>query len=158
MPDATNILRAERDDLSAILTLQLLAYQSEAKLLNDFTIPPLRETLDDVRRQFAGGIILKAITPSGDVIGSVRGTVNEGTLHIGKLMVHPEHQGKGLGGRLLREIEKYSPQPRYEFFTSTKSARNISLYEKNGYVQYFTKELTPEIQLVYLEKHRQAVL
>lgn len=154
MPDTTIILRADRDDLSAILDLQHLAYQSEAKLLNDFTIPPLRETLDDVWRQFRDGIILKAVTPSGEIVGSVRGIVKGGTLHIGKLIVHPDHQGKGLGGMLLREIEKYYPLLRYELFTSTKSTRNISLYEKNGYVQYSTKALTPEVQLVYLEKCR----
>jgi hypothetical protein len=82
MSDAITILRAERGDLPAILALQHLAYQSEAKLLNDFTIPPLRETLDDVSRQFAGGIILKAITPPDGIIGSVRGIVNEGTSFV----------------------------------------------------------------------------
>lgn len=146
------IVLAEETDLQAILELQHLAYLSEAKLLNDFSIPPLRETIEDTRRQYSEGVILKAITPSGRIVGSVRGREADGTLHVGKLMVHPDHQGKGIGSRLLREIEKHCPVPRYELFTSGKSARNISLYERMGYVRFSEKLLTPELKMVYLEK------
>ena len=45
------IVRAERPDLEEILRLQYLAYQSEARLLNNFSIPPLREKLEDLVRQ-----------------------------------------------------------------------------------------------------------
>ena len=101
-------------DLPKILTLQHLAYQHKAKVLNNFAILPFRETLDDIRKQNTDGTILKAVTSSGELIGSVRGSARDGTLYIGKLMVRPEHQGKGLGGRLLREIETCCSQPRYD--------------------------------------------
>ena len=37
---------AKAADLPDILDLQYLAYQSEAKLLNNFSIPPLQEKLE----------------------------------------------------------------------------------------------------------------
>ena len=40
-----NIEKAEREDLQEILDLQYLAYQSEARLLNNMDIPPLKQTL-----------------------------------------------------------------------------------------------------------------
>ncbi|UYZ83420.1 hypothetical protein MTZ49_12555 [Entomomonas sp. E2T0] len=48
-------------DLPAILELQKLAYQSEAKLLNNFNIPPLKQTLINVEEEFKKGIILPII-------------------------------------------------------------------------------------------------
>ena len=89
------IVRAERPDLEEILRLQYLAYQSEARLLNNFSIPPLRENLEDLVRQFeAGMVFLKAVDTDGDLMGSVRARATQGTVYVGKLMVHPQHQGK----------------------------------------------------------------
>ena len=94
-PDDCAILEAEESDLAAILALQRLAYQSEAALLGDFSIPPLKETLEEVREQHRLGMILKAVDGCGRIVGSVRGRPENGTLFIGKLMVHPERQGRG---------------------------------------------------------------
>jgi len=50
--------------LAEILSLQKLAYQSEAKLLNDYTIQPLTQTLIELQNEFnkyGTGVILKLI-------------------------------------------------------------------------------------------------
>lgn len=104
-----HIVQAEEADLEAILELQRLAYQGEARLLNDFSIPPLMQTLEEMKEEFRSGIFLKAVDEKGKIVGSVRGTLRGDTLLIGKLMVHPEHQGNGLGSCLLQELEKNCP-------------------------------------------------
>ncbi len=145
---------ADREDLPAILSLQKLAYQSEAQLVNDFTIQPLTQTLDELREEFASGVVLKAVdeeTPN-EVIGSVRGKVSDGTLYVGKLIVHPSRQNQGLGTRLLRELESLYPHLRYELFTSTKSMKNLYIYTKNGYLEFRREELSDNLALVFLEK------
>ena len=47
------IEKAIETDLNEILNLQRLAYQSEAILLNNFSIPPLMQTLEEVQQEFA---------------------------------------------------------------------------------------------------------
>lgn len=147
------IVRAERPDLEEILRLQYLAYQSEARLLNNFSIPPLRENLEDLVRQFeAGMVFLKAVDTDGALVGSVRARVEQNRVYVGKLMVHPQRRGKGLGTRLLAALESMVPQARYELFTSTQSLRNLRLYERTGYRPFREEEPEPGLRLVFLEK------
>ncbi|MGN0245576.1 MAG: GNAT family N-acetyltransferase [Lachnospiraceae bacterium] len=148
-----NIEKAEREDLQDILDLQYLAYQSEARLFNNMDIPPLKQTLEDVQNEYEKGVFLKALDEKGKIIGSVRGYLEDGTVYIGKLMVHPRDQGKGIGTKLLLSIERVFPGYRYELFTSTKSKRNIELYEKLGYKVFSEKNITEELRFVYLEKN-----
>lgn len=73
-----HIVQAEEADLEAILELQRLAYQGEARLLNDFSIPPLMQTLEEMKEEFRSGIFLKAVDEKGKIVGSVRGTLRGG--------------------------------------------------------------------------------
>lgn len=115
-------------------------------------IPPLKQTLEEVFHEYEKGIILKTLNEEGKIIGSVRGYLEDGTVYIGKLMVHPEEQGKGIGTKLLLSIEREFHGNRYELFTSTKSKRNIELYEKLGYKVFSERKITEELRFVYLEK------
>ncbi len=146
------IEKAERTDLDRILKLQYIAYQSEAQLFGGKTIPPLTQTLEEVEAEYDKGIILKMTSEDGTIIGSVRAAEEDGTVHIGKLMVHPDQQHKGYGKRLLLGIEKYFPDKQFELFTSTRSAANIRLYEKMGYEAFDTKAVDDELEFVYLRK------
>ena len=146
------IKRAEYKDLQEILYLQYLAYQSEAELFGSKDIPPLKQTLDEVIEEFNNGIILKLTDENGAIIGSVRATEKNGTVYIGKLMVHPDHRCKGYGTKLLSEIESCYPDRRYELFTSTRSVDNIRLYEKVGYKIFDRKPVDDELVFVYMEK------
>lgn len=146
------VVRAEKRDLQKILDLQYLAYQSEARLFDNQDIPPLKQTLTDVENEFQKGIILKALDEDKTIIGSVRAFCDNGTAYIGKLMVHPSKQGQGIGTKLLLEMEKQYPDQRYELFTSTKSEKNIALYQKLGYKIFDEEQITEELRFVYMEK------
>ena len=147
------ILRAEKGDLRKILDLQYIAYQSEARLFKDQDIPPLKQTLADVEKEYQKGNILKALDDDKNIIGSVRAFCDNGTVYIGKLMVHPSKQGQGIRTKLLIEMEKQYPKQRYELFTSTKSEKNIVLYQKLGYKVFDEKQVTEELRFVYMEKY-----
>lgn len=146
------IKKAQKEDLEKILELQYLAYQSEAKLFGNMDIPPLKQTIEEVYNEFQKGTILKALDDIGVIIGSVRAYQENGTVYIGKLMVHPEMQRKGIGTKLLLEIEREYPNQRYELFTSTKSISNIRLYERLGYKIFKEETVSQELQFVYLQK------
>lgn len=146
------IERAEPIDLQEILDLQYLAYQSEAKLFNNPNIPPLKQTWSDVLEEYQKGLILKASDDTGRIVGSIRGYCSNETVYIGKLMVHPDMQNQGIGTKLLNSIEKEFPNQRYELFTSTRSSKNIILYERLGYKIFDEKKITDELKFIYLEK------
>lgn len=146
------IQKAEKKDLKEILDLQYLAYQSEAKLLNNFDIPPLKQTLEEVEKEYNNGIFLKVIDENEGIVGSVRAYSQDDILHIGKLIVQPDLQGQGIGTKLLKEIERVCPHKTYELFTSSKSTKNIKLYERLGYKVFEEKAISKDLKFIYLRK------
>ena len=147
------ITEAEFADLEQILELQYLAYQSEAILYNDFSIPPLTQTIGEIRQEYEKCIFLKATSNNGDIIGSVRASIDSDTAYIGRLIVHPEAQGQGIGTRLMKAIEQKCAATRYELFTGDKSIKNLRFYEHLGYVRFIEKEVADGLTFVYMEKY-----
>ncbi len=146
------ISQASIEDSEEILGLQKLAYRIEAERYNDYSIPPLTQTLEQLRQQFADHTILKAVT-DGRIVGTVRAHEEKGTCHVGRLAVHPAMQDQGIGAALMREIEKYFASKRFELFVGSRSDNNIHLYKKLGY-QIFRKagHECGHIEIYYMEK------
>jgi ribosomal protein S18 acetylase RimI-like enzyme len=148
---------AEPADAAEILALQKLAYHDEAAIYNEFGIPPLTQTLDGMRADLEWQTCLKAIL-DGRIIGSVRAYLSEGTCFVGRLIVHPEFQNRGLGTRLMSELELlFSHAARFELFTGHMSERNLYLYDKLGYRPFKRERISDALTLVYLEKRPPAL-
>lgn len=146
------IERATVLDAEEILVLQKLAYRSEAEIYNDFNIPPLVQTLENIEKDFENQYFLKAVM-DGKIIGSVRAYTKEGTCYIGRLIVHPDFQNRGIGTDLMNEIERiFNTCRRFELFTGDKSERNLHLYQKLGYKIFKKAKITDQTMVVYLEK------
>ena len=150
------IQKADFKDLQIILNLQYLAYQSEAQLLNNYNIPPLKQTLSELKDEYKKGTVLKAVCDS-KIVGSVRAYKENGTVYIGKLIVHPDFQRRGIGTALLYVIENACPCEHYELFTSDKSSGNIRLYEKIGYRIFKHKDISEDLRFVFLEKTKRQI-
>lgn len=151
------ITPAQLADAPTILALQKLAYHSKAVLNDDFTIPPLTQTLPEIEADFQQQVYLKAVQ-GGTIVGAVRGYEKDGTCYIGRLIVHPDRQNRGIGTQLLKAIEAhFHTAQRYELFTSENSARNLYLYQKLGYHIFRTAQLSDRVRLVYLERSNAAV-
>ena len=149
-----NVEHATIDDAQEILALQKLAYQSEAKIYNDFNIPPLHQNLDEIKAEFADQRFLK-VCEKGRIVGSVRAYIKDETCFIGKLIVHPEYQKQSIGTKLLQEIENaFDHVTRYELFTGHKSWKNLYLYKKNGYKIFRRQQVTDGLTIVFMEKYR----
>jgi ribosomal protein S18 acetylase RimI-like enzyme len=143
---------ADSRDAGEILALQIKAYLSEAELNGDFSIPPLTQTLSEIESEFPEKIFLKAVHDER-IVGSVRGYLNSGTCFIGRLIVHPGWQGRGIGSMLMDGIEKAFPKAeRFELFTGTRSSANIRLYERLGYKKFREGDMSPKVRLVFMEK------
>jgi GNAT superfamily N-acetyltransferase len=137
-------------DAGQLLTLQRAAYASEAQIYRDPFLPALTQTLDELRAELAGPVL--GIDAERRLVGAVRWTVDGDTAHIGRLVVAPDLQGKGIGTALLRSAEQASSATRFELFTGHLSEANIRLYEREGYTRTRQETLQPGVELVYMEK------
>lgn len=148
------ILQAHVREAEALLKLQYLCYQKEAALYDDYTIAPLTQSLTALLSEYDTHAIL--VARCGDeIVGSVRGQLREDTCHIGRLIVHPRFQRRGLGTRLMYAIEEhFDHAARYELFTGHRSEDNLRLYRKLGYTRFREETSSPQLRFVFLEKQR----
>ena len=147
------ISRASFSDLPEILALQRRAFQTEAEILHDWTIQPLTETLEEVQEEFEAGPVLKACDEqTGQIVGSIRGYVKDGTLFFAKLVVHPAFRRQGIGRALLDELEKTVPHQRAELFTRADNLANVRLYESAGFRKVRTVKETEKLTFLFFEK------
>ena len=96
-------------DVPALLDLQRKAFGPLCEELNWKDAPPLTESLEHAYEEFAQCTTLKVHNDEGLIIGSVNGTMTDGSLYIGRLMVLPEYQQQGIGKQLFREIQSCLP-------------------------------------------------
>ena len=164
--DGIEIKQASLEDADMILQLQIQAYLTEAEIYNDYGIPPLIQSFNEIKQEFSQQVFLKAIEKGeeeeeeggGDqtmtIVGSVRAYLKRGTAHIGRLIVKPEYQNKGIGTKLMQAIEQHFKfANRYELFTGHKSTRNLHLYQKLGYYEFKRVPVNESLTMVFLEKY-----
>jgi GNAT superfamily N-acetyltransferase len=146
------ILKAQKEDLPEILALQKLCYYEHAVKYNDFNIPPLTQTLEEIETESGSCIILKAVEET-KIVGSIRAFEKDGTCFIGRVIVHPDYQNLGIGRKLMSEIEMlFNGAARFELFTGFRDDKNLYFYNKLGYKPFKNVKVTEDLTLVYLEK------
>ena len=143
-------------DAGELLTLQRACWVQEQHANPGTRIPPLHEDLDDVVAWLGEWTTLLARS-GGRLVAGVRGRLVDGTSwDVGRLMVAPDLQGRGLGRALLAAVEAAAPPEaeRFVLFTGAGSARNLATYRKAGY------RLRPDLEAppgaVVLTKRRRA--
>ena len=126
---------ATRSDAGELLTLQRACWVQEALAIGSLdVVPALHETLDDV----VAGLEewqTRVVRVAGRLVGSVRGRLVGTTWHVGRLMVAPDLQGRGLGRALLAHAESLAPveATSCSLVTGAASADNIRMYRRAGY-------------------------
>ena len=144
-------------DVGELFTLTRACWVSEAHLNDDLGIPPLVDTLADLRASLTGWRTWVARS-HGRLVASVRGrraggagepdpaggageadpaggAGEPGAWEIGRLMVAPDLQGRGLGRAMLELAEGAAPEGtrRIHLITGVASERNQRLYRRAGY-------------------------
>ncbi|MEH0819682.1 MULTISPECIES: GNAT family N-acetyltransferase [unclassified Micromonospora] len=141
-------------DAGEILTVQRAAYVDEAQRYGDPFLPPLTETLDEVRAVLAGPTIVLVARAGHRLVGSVRARVAGDTAHVGRLSVAPDQQGGGIGSRLLGAVESACAgrAVRLELFTGAQSTGNLRFYRRHGYRVVGHRPDPNGVRLAVLEK------
>jgi tRNA (guanine37-N1)-methyltransferase len=127
---------ATRADAGELFTLTRACWLQELWANPGVVIPALEESFEEAIRGLADWTTYVA-RAGGRIIGSTRGRlVGDGTVwDVGRVMVAPDLQGRGLGRYLLELIEDAAPAEAmsYELWTGARSVDNIRMYKKAGY-------------------------
>jgi GNAT superfamily N-acetyltransferase len=154
-PFRPQVVLASLDDLSEVLRVQQVAFGRVAAQfgLDPHQLPPLIETLDDLRALHASGTdFFIATAPSGAVIGSVRALPMDGIVEIGRLVVDDGWLRRGVGTALMVTLESSYPAARaFRLFTGAEASAPLNLYAALGYRETERDE-SHGVSLVWLEK------
>lgn len=128
------IRKATESDLDALLEVQKAAFLRYTDFLLPEQLPPLNETIEQVKKDLE----LKTVLVSengGGISGSVRYFVKGGVCIVERLSVLPKHQGKGIGRGLVTAVEGQVTGQAHKIYLETGLlAHNLLLfYTKLGY-------------------------
>lgn len=141
-PTPTTIALVGDEHAGELLTLRRAAFVTEAQLYGDPNIPPLTQTLGELRADLAREDVVTIGAWEGTrLVGSVRVEIEGSRATLGRLAVAPDKQGRGIGTEMLFAVLPYLPEQITEIwvFTGKDSKQNLALYTRHGYEEQYDK-------------------
>ncbi|MDP4503091.1 GNAT family N-acetyltransferase [Nonomuraea turcica] len=114
-----------------LFALQKAAYAVEAAIIKDDRIPPLHESLADLRAQPLQW--LGAVDEDGRLAGAVAWEETDDEMDINRLIVHPSALRRGIGRALVKEVLVRAGVRRVVVSTGRDNAPARRLYEGLGF-------------------------
>ncbi|MEL6524324.1 MAG: GNAT family N-acetyltransferase [Chloroflexota bacterium] len=145
----TRLNLAHTKTAQRILTIQRLAYRIEADLIDFDGIPQLHESLAELQASsetFLGYHVNKTIA------GVLSYEIDDTTLDIGRLVVHPDHFRKGIGRQLVQHVETIPHITKIIVSTGARNKPACNLYESLGYTHTDTREILAGLTIAFYEK------
>ncbi len=128
-----------------LFELQRASYLIEAKLINFFEIPPLLETIDELKKSeetFLGYFV------GDEIAGAVSFTIEGDVLTICRMIVHPNHFRKGIAQSLLKGVEHRNGKITiFKVSTGKENPPAKGLYLKYGYKFIGDFEVVPGLYI-----------
>ena len=141
---------SDPDTLGRVWELQRAAYAVEAELIGFAGIPPLHESLQQLRD--CGESFLGLDDETG-LAGAVSWTrLYGGTLDICRLMVHPRAHRRGIATTLLDSLDRLEPAARAVVATGTANLPALALYRRRGFTPTGTRQVGPATTVTLLER------
>lgn len=137
-----------------LLTLRRAAFVSEAQVYGDPNIPPLTQTLGELRDDLAAdGVITLGAWSGYRLVGSVRVEIEDKKATLGRLAVAPDMQGQGIGTQMMFAVLPLLPDQVDEIwvFTGRDSKQNIALYKNQGYEHQYD-QVAGDLTYAYLRR------
>jgi GNAT superfamily N-acetyltransferase len=136
--------------LRQIVEVQRAAYAVEAELIGFDGIPPLHESLDQLR--VTDDLFLGVFDDEGLAGAVAWGRIEDGRLHIRRLVVHPRVHRCGIATALLDALDELEPTERTVVSTGTGNTPALTLYRKRGFLPFRTRPLAPGVTITDLER------
>lgn len=135
-----------------VLNIQIPSYNVEAKIIDFYDIPPLKDTVQSLQQcgeTFFGYYLNK------ELCGVISIKTDGRIIDIHRLMVHPKHFRKGIAEKLLNfievELEKFEA---IVVSTGTQNAPAVAFYLKNGFLKTEEIQITEFLSLTSFKKQK----
>ncbi|MCM3341376.1 GNAT family N-acetyltransferase [Paenibacillus sp. MER TA 81-3] len=140
----------DEETLEQLWYLQQLAYRIEADILGFDRIPPLMDTIEDLRQtvekfygwwdgvELVGALSYEMVTPT--------------IMDICRLMVRPDHFRQGIGSELLKFALQCPQMSIFRIATGVRNLPALKLYEREGFRAVRDEEIASGVWLRHLEK------
>ncbi|SRR5581483_5785799 len=143
------------DDAGQALTVQRAAFVDEARVYRTVEIPPLVESLDQLRHEIATTITMGAFVGER-LVGSARLTLEGSVGWISRVAVAPDQQGAGIGSALLAAVEGAAPPEVtvFQLCAGGRSDANVAMYARRGYREFERRTDAAGVELICMRKAR----
>jgi len=147
---AVHVDHSDTDVATVLIELQRRAYEVEAALIGSRAIPPLTETLEELR---GSSETFLAVFVEGVIVGVVSYRVFGGTIDIHRLAVDPTCFRAGIGATLVRAALAAEPSAtRAIVQTGADNDPARSLYLREGFEQTDELEVAPGVRVARYRK------
>lgn len=144
-------LRSDRAVAERVHSIQRAAYEVEAGLVGYDLIPPLHESLAELR---ARPLIFLGVRCDATLAGVLGYTRAGDTVEIDRLAVDPAFFRRGLAAKLLREMfVRERDATRFVVTTGLGNEPAVRLYERFGFRVVGQDEPVPGARIMRLERH-----
>ncbi|MDX2643754.1 GNAT family N-acetyltransferase [Streptomyces sp. PA03-1a] len=141
---------ADPGTLRQLWDLQRISYAVEARLIGFDGIPPLHESLDQLRtcdESFLG------VRDGSRLVGAVAWTrLPNGALDICRLVVHPDAHRLGVATALLGALDSVEPAELTVVSTATANLPALALYRRRGFTPVGERHVAPGVTVTLLER------
>ncbi|MFI6653035.1 GNAT family N-acetyltransferase [Streptomyces sp. NPDC050529] len=141
---------SDPDILRHLWDLQRASYAVEARLIGFDGIPPLHESLEQLRacdESFLG------VRDESRLVGAVAWTrLPNGALDICRLVVHPAAHRRGVATTLLDTLDSIEPAELTVVSTGTPNLPAVELYRRRGFKPVGERQVAPSVTVTLLER------
>jgi ribosomal protein S18 acetylase RimI-like enzyme len=136
---------------AALVALQRAAYRVEADVLGLDDLPPLRETVAQLRASretFLGAFEADAL------VGAVSFKRRGGSIDIHRLVVRPDRFRHGIGTALLDALDAIEAPARTFVAAAALNTAAVRLYERCGFRPVTERTVAGGVRILELERRR----
>jgi ribosomal protein S18 acetylase RimI-like enzyme len=134
-----------------VLKVQIPSYKVEAKIINYYDIPPLKDTVETLQacnETFFGYYINEVLC------GAISIKIENNLIDIHRLIVSPKHFRKGIAKMLLEFIESnYQDIKTIIVSTGAKNVPAVNFYMQNGFTKIEEISVNEHLSLASFQKN-----